>query len=816
MIVIVMLEAFVVASGGSVTNAAELITLPVISDVTKGVGIRDWLVIGPFTSEGADNSDPWKTDFFATAGASEALFDAGSYRQYARTLKNSGELNNSSQSWWATNLSKSDFVDFFNLYGLPRDNSLPPCAAYAACEIHSEVQSDAYLLVGSSDGGKIWLNGEMLLNAANTRGVYTFSDCVRLRLRAGSNFLLLKIPRKGVNWGLTARIEPSRDAASATALRARETEQGLLLEKSVLSRGEPLKIVPRGSPVDALFQVEILREDGTLLERTTLGNSSGSWLSKDSGIQGLFTARLRVLDVSCDEQFIVGDPEELGLALLKRAERFENDKRVKINVDTLRRRWMTLCLPENRQFKSAGLRRDWERKLVFTISEIRDVVDHLEQSKDPFKDVVGLHLRAFVSRIDEQPQHYRLFVPRSYARGAGRLPLIAILPTVTSAARPFIDSAFVAAHNEAERIDMIAERYNVAVVWSGYRNQPLGLPCEAAHLDEVLAAISKDYDIDHDRVSLMSSCSGGANAFLIASQRRTEFAAIGVLNTLGGLTRSVSPEAFGYFYKIPEFRSWGRENNAANKLFSDHGPAIYAIHDGAEPGHGDLKASIALNEMASSQKYPLRFEQRAQTLAQHFGAWDAIMNWLVTQKRSSDRSARDMSVQGGPIVEARVADVLANRFLVVEGTIGDEETRREIARISKSFQDSWKAFYFNPCRVVTDKDFDEESEKDSNLLLIGNAETNILWQRMVEKIPLQITFQGVAVKARTWSAPDLSVEVVLPNPKNPSRKIIFLGGNNLPRVRFPALGVGGDGWFSFSIWQNKEGHTSLVEAGVWP
>jgi hypothetical protein len=65
------------------------------------------------------------------------------------------------------------------------------------------------LLIGSDDGVKVWLNGELVHNNHAHRGLTLDQDRVRVKLRKGINWLLVKVENGGGDWALAVRV---RDA----------------------------------------------------------------------------------------------------------------------------------------------------------------------------------------------------------------------------------------------------------------------------------------------------------------------------------------------------------------------------------------------------------------------------------------------------------------------------------------------------------------------------------------------------------------------------------------------------------------------------
>ena len=78
--------------------------------------------------------------------------------------------------------------------------------AYAYTEFDAPAARDAVLGVGSDDGVRMWLNGELVHSHDIGRGFSPNSDRVPVRLRQGRNRLLLKITNQINGWGFSVQV----------------------------------------------------------------------------------------------------------------------------------------------------------------------------------------------------------------------------------------------------------------------------------------------------------------------------------------------------------------------------------------------------------------------------------------------------------------------------------------------------------------------------------------------------------------------------------------------------------------------------------
>ena len=80
------------------------------------------------------------------------------------------------------------------------------CIGYAWTEIEVANDTDAWLGIGSDDGMKLWLNGEIIVDQWVQRPSRLDDEVVPLRLKSGKNQFLLKIQNMKGQWSFTARL----------------------------------------------------------------------------------------------------------------------------------------------------------------------------------------------------------------------------------------------------------------------------------------------------------------------------------------------------------------------------------------------------------------------------------------------------------------------------------------------------------------------------------------------------------------------------------------------------------------------------------
>lgn len=144
----------------------------------------NWLVIGPF-----DNPDDTG---LAIPYPPETEIDFSKSYQ--------GKVDD--VSWQEPSDGRGDGRLCFEHMLAPNENSIAYAFIQVSCPEHRSVQ----LRIGSDDGVKVWLNGEVVWTKHATRSLWVDNDIVPVELREGENHLLFKVDQGDGGWGLVLRI----------------------------------------------------------------------------------------------------------------------------------------------------------------------------------------------------------------------------------------------------------------------------------------------------------------------------------------------------------------------------------------------------------------------------------------------------------------------------------------------------------------------------------------------------------------------------------------------------------------------------------
>jgi hypothetical protein len=149
--------------------------------------ITNWHVLGPFSGSSKGSIS---LDLQTPVGESQGV-----------DLHAPVPLNGHFLTWKPAAAGVSGYVDLGAALG-PAEWVV----AYANTRIESAAARDAVLRCGSDDGIRIWLNGELVHSREIGRAYRPGDDEVAIRLRAGWNYLLVKVSNYQGMWGFGVRV----------------------------------------------------------------------------------------------------------------------------------------------------------------------------------------------------------------------------------------------------------------------------------------------------------------------------------------------------------------------------------------------------------------------------------------------------------------------------------------------------------------------------------------------------------------------------------------------------------------------------------
>jgi hypothetical protein len=137
---------------------------------TPALTLESWHIAGPFDG-GAEGLD-------RVFGPEKALDLTASYPG-----------KHGKVSWRTVRPGAGGYVDLQAFFA-PNSSDI---VSYLTQEVESPADQDATVLLGSDDGAKLWVNGTLVHTTRATRAAAPEQDTVKVKLRKGTNRILVKI-----------------------------------------------------------------------------------------------------------------------------------------------------------------------------------------------------------------------------------------------------------------------------------------------------------------------------------------------------------------------------------------------------------------------------------------------------------------------------------------------------------------------------------------------------------------------------------------------------------------------------------------------
>jgi len=144
--------------------------------------LTDWEVSEPYFVEGKDHA---------------ALFD----------MPFAPEIDGGKDAKWRRMPAGEDPAQPYYLDLLKTFNGGEQRVAYLRTKLQRPREQQVKLVIGSDDGNKVWVNGELVHSNNVARGFTVDQDSAAATLKKGENIILMKITQNSMPWGASLRIE---------------------------------------------------------------------------------------------------------------------------------------------------------------------------------------------------------------------------------------------------------------------------------------------------------------------------------------------------------------------------------------------------------------------------------------------------------------------------------------------------------------------------------------------------------------------------------------------------------------------------------
>ncbi len=179
-----------------------------LDELKIGEFVHDFMMIGPFPNQLPDGvKEYFHLDKTCLGFATDYLESVGGEKKAEPFIGQEVTFDKGKKLSWKKVNSLPDIVDLKKIFS-PNDKVV----SYAALWIDSDKEVEKLMGIGSNDGMKVWLNGEMLIKVHKPRTVTIDAEYLKLNLKKGKNLLLIKIEQSFGGWGFVLRPVDNKTA----------------------------------------------------------------------------------------------------------------------------------------------------------------------------------------------------------------------------------------------------------------------------------------------------------------------------------------------------------------------------------------------------------------------------------------------------------------------------------------------------------------------------------------------------------------------------------------------------------------------------
>ena len=197
------------------------------SGVASDQHMKEWLLLGPIPAQEADTK-PNVHDARNMGFERDLLEQAGGEVNVRPEIGKKLDARGDEYEW-RPHESVSKAIDLVDALG-KHDFAV----AYAAARIESPAAQTQLVGLGSDDGVRVWLNGELVHESSTPRAVAVDDDVFAIKLQKGTNRLLIKVVNDQGDWGFTFRFLSQETLATRLFKAASQGEVEIVEELASL------------------------------------------------------------------------------------------------------------------------------------------------------------------------------------------------------------------------------------------------------------------------------------------------------------------------------------------------------------------------------------------------------------------------------------------------------------------------------------------------------------------------------------------------------------------------------------------------------
>lgn len=175
---------------------------------------------------------------------------------------------------------------------------------------------------------------------------------------------------------------------------------------------------------------------------------------------------------------------------------------------------------------------------------------------------------------------------------------------------------------------------------------------------------------------------------------------------------------------------------------------------------------------------------------------------IAAELEKGGQIARTFPISAAPLRKSAqlygpVIDAFNTPFLIVVGTMGRDaksiELNEAARRAAEALAREWMGRAYGIAEIKRDTELAPEDINSRNLILFGNASTNRLIAQINNELPIKFASTGIVAGNQALTGDDSGIVLIRPNPLNPKRYVVIVGGTTpasfttAARLRFTDL-----------------------------